>query len=405
MIDIIIMASGSSRRFGSNKLLYPINGKPMFSYAIDNAIKLKEAVEEINHIYVVSRFEQIKGYCKNIPYISYIQNDSYNEGITASIHLGIEAAEPNNALMFMVCDQPYMGIESLIKFTQLYKNNNSIICMADSKGELGNPCIFAPLYRKELMRLDGDKGGKSVIKKHPEAVIRYIADDDELKDLDYIFPFINEKGHIISIVGAGGKTSVMYSLAKQFAKQGFKTLVATTTHIYKPEECYAKSISEAEKLWNNGRYAVVGKECANGKIEKADKLESFIEKADAVLIEADGARHLPIKVPRINEPVIYPESDIVIGVVGLDCIGKQFKESCFGYEYAQNILNVSGEDRITTENIADILTSDKGTFKSVGNREYYIVLNKADLCSDENIERLIYLLRGYKLIIRGKNEE
>lgn len=46
-----------------------------------------------------------------------------------------------------------------------------------------------------------------------------------------IFPFLAEKGHVISLVGGGGKTTLMYNLAAHCARKGWRVLAATTTHI------------------------------------------------------------------------------------------------------------------------------------------------------------------------------
>lgn len=49
-----------------------------------------------------------------------------------------------------------------------------------------------------------------------------------------IFPFLAEKGHVISLVGGGGKTTLMYNLAAHCAHKGWRVLAATTTHIMQP---------------------------------------------------------------------------------------------------------------------------------------------------------------------------
>lgn len=74
------------------------------------------------------------------------------------------------------------------------------------------------------------------------------------------FPFLKEKKHVISLVGAGGKTTLMYALAKCFTENGARTVVTTTTHIFRPEgRLWAKSPEEAKALWRSGSYAVVGR--------------------------------------------------------------------------------------------------------------------------------------------------
>jgi probable selenium-dependent hydroxylase accessory protein YqeC len=207
-----------------------------------------------------------------------------------------------------------------------------------------------------------------------------------------------EKGHIISIVGAGGKTSLMYHLADRYAAAGHKTLVSTTTHIYTVEGL-AKTQSEVYNKWDNNLYAVVGDECGNNKLEMPKSLLSYIALADTTLLEADGARGLPCKIPRDKEPVIIPQSDIVVAVLGLDSIGKPLGEVCFNAVGAAKMLNVGLDHCLTVEDAAVILSSAHGLKKDVGAREYFIVLNKCDDATRENYGfQIAELLRGKGLV-------
>jgi probable selenium-dependent hydroxylase accessory protein YqeC len=196
------------------------------------------------------------------------------------------------------------------------------------------------------------------------------------------FSFLNEKGHIISIVGAGGKTTLMFLMAKYCTDNGMKVLVSTTTHIMKPQDgSYVyNDIFQARKLWNNGKYVTVGQEAQDGKISMLPqtKLNEFVGEADITFLEADGSKHMPIKVPAENEPVIISTSDIVIAVCGMTCLGKPLKDVCFRLNQAEAVLGKSPTENIEKSDIVKILTSEKGSRKNVGDRDYYIVLNQCD---------------------------
>ncbi len=227
----------------------------------------------------------------------------------------------------------------------------------------------------------------------------------------FLFKYLQEKKNILSLVGAGGKTTVMYQLADYFSGLGKKVLVTTTTHILQPESNFAKSFAEVEALWNGGSYAVVGSvEHATGKLTQlpSDQLQKYFSLADLVLIEADGAKRFPCKVPAENEPVLVTESDVVIGVMGLDALHKPLKEVCFRLEKVQKFLNASSEHLLTEEDAVKILLSEQGYLKNVGQRDYFIVLNKCDkLKSLKSAEKIRSLLEkeGFdqqKLWIRGE---
>ena len=84
-IAVVLMASGYSERFGSNKLLEPFGNRCLFTYAVDLACASDAAMKII-----VTRYEPIKHYVKeNAPKMDIVWNDHPERGISESIHLGI----------------------------------------------------------------------------------------------------------------------------------------------------------------------------------------------------------------------------------------------------------------------------------------------------------------------------
>lgn len=199
--------------------------------------------------------------------------------------------------------------------------------------------------------------------------------------LEAAFPFLDEKGHVISLVGGGGKTTILYHLAEHCAARGYRVLISTTTHMQQPEEkLWVHEPALLEMHWEKQMMAVLGEACEGGKIRQPDAavLEACIGKADITLIEADGAKRMPCKVPAKGEPVILPQSDIVLGVMGLDAVGKPVKDVCFRLKETMDFLKAEEGHRLTPEDAARILSSERGTKKSAAGREYYVVLNKCD---------------------------
>lgn len=215
---------------------------------------------------------------------------------------------------------------------------------------------------------------------------------------DEAFPFLCTKKHVVSLVGAGGKTTLMYALAEMCCQKGYRTLVTTTTHIQKPKaDLWIHNTAELERQWQRGKIAVAGTAELTGSKEPKreghqkvltstekitspdpDSLNQYIKLADITFIEADGAKRMPCKVPNAAEPVILPQTDIVIGVMGMEIIGRPLSEVCFRAEEAVRLLRVTQQHRVTMEDMVRILTAEDGTRKAVGNREYYVVLNKCD---------------------------
>ena len=194
------------------------------------------------------------------------------------------------------------------------------------------------------------------------------------------FPFLAEKGHIVSLVGGGGKTTLLYAFARHCAARGWRVLVSTTTHILRPETNYAPDEAALLALWGAGTYAVVGAPAEHGKLTSlpAEQLHRWMAQADIVLLEADGAKHLPCKAPAAHEPVLLPESDVVLAVAGLSALGRPLREVCFRLEQVCALLEAPPDTLLTPELLAKLLGSEAGGRKDVGARRFEVVLNQAD---------------------------
>lgn len=204
--------------------------------------------------------------------------------------------------------------------------------------------------------------------------------------------FTDGKKHNICLVGGGGKTTVMYELAAAWAACGRKVLVLTSTHILCPADgTFAADVPAVQNLWQQGRYAVIGTpEPAIGKLTAPpqDLYEALQPQADVILCEADGSRHHPCKVPAAHEPVLLPDSDIVLAVAGMDALGCSLAQACQRPQPAAELLGCSLDSVIDEQMLTALLLSEQGARKNVGARAYYIVLNKCDLLKATQQEKL-----------------
>lgn len=210
--------------------------------------------------------------------------------------------------------------------------------------------------------------------------------------------FSDGKKHTICLVGGGGKTTVMYELAAAWAACGRKVLVLTSTHILCPADgSFAADVPAVQNLWQQRRYAVIGTpELSTGKLTAPpqDLYEALHLQSDVILCEADGSRHHPCKVPAAHEPVLLPDSDIVLAVAGMDALGNSLQQACQRPQLAAELLCCSAEKIIDAQMLASLLLSEQGTRKSVVVRAYYIVLNKCDLLKAAQQEEMLRLLVG-----------
>lgn len=210
--------------------------------------------------------------------------------------------------------------------------------------------------------------------------------------------FTDGKKHTICLVGGGGKTAVMYELAAAWAACGCKVLVLTSTHILQPADgSFAADAAAVHNLWQQGRYAVIGTpELSTGKLTAPpqDLYEALHLQADVILCEADGSRHHPCKVPAAHEPVLLPDSDIVLAVAGMDALGHSLAQACQRSQLAAELLGCGAEKILDAQMLTVLLLSEQGARKNVGARAYYIVLNKCDLLKAAQQEEMRRLLVG-----------
>ena len=151
-----------------------------------------------------------------------------------------------------------------------------------------------------------------------------------------------KKGGVISIVGAGGKTALMFRLARELSKDGGRVLTTTTTKIFMPvrkqssiimiSESAETIVQHARELFKQNSHISAGSAILHLK----NKLKGLKpETIDAlwksgvfrwIIVEADGAAGRPLKTPAIHEPVVPQSTRWLIGVVGLDAVGKPLTE-------------------------------------------------------------------------------
>lgn len=209
---------------------------------------------------------------------------------------------------------------------------------------------------------------------------------------------------VISLVGAGGKTATMYQLADELAEQGLRVLVTASTHIACPEDGWVlkdKTLAEAAELEWKDRILILGSTAQEGKLSAPADLgedaamAAILGKAEVVLIEADGAKGYPLKVPAKWEPVLIPQTEMVIACAGLSAVGRTFGQGCFRIDTAGGWLRRTKEDMVTAADVALVLMDERGCRKGVtalADYRYQIILNQADGKAEKTAVPVIELL-------------
>lgn len=213
------------------------------------------------------------------------------------------------------------------------------------------------------------------------------------------------KGQVISIIGSGGKSTLMEGLALALCDR-LKIMVTTTTKIFQPKdpsfhleiEAWDVFLSKANNQWTEpGSISVYGASAMpcqdiHGqdqiKISGIDQsifdrdIEAVNSVFDLVLIEADGSRNRPFKGWKPDEPLIPENTTMTIGVLGAHQLGVPLEETyVHRMDYFKDFIQ-EGDTVITKETLLNVVTSDKGLFaKARGEKVLYLSGGSDDLCT------------------------
>jgi probable selenium-dependent hydroxylase accessory protein YqeC len=141
----------------------------------------------------------------------------------------------------------------------------------------------------------------------------------------------------VHLIGGGGKTTLMFAAAQALAAEGRSVLTTTTTRILHREAAQSECVvvgSDAAFLVERLRVAFAshrhvtavapgpggGRKVGGLPVAVLDALVDA-RIADHVLVEADGAAGRPLKAHAKHEPVVSARADLVIAVIGVDCLG------------------------------------------------------------------------------------
>lgn len=210
-----------------------------------------------------------------------------------------------------------------------------------------------------------------------------------------------ERG-IFALIGGGGKTSSMYRLAQEYAHEGKTVLCTTTTHIMAPQPPFPTALllegdaPLSRELLLESRAALSTPILTFARRTGQDKLcapdNAFWSwcgtASDVVLIEADGARHLPFKAPDTHEPAVPPCATRIIGVAGADALMQPIAQFCHRPQLVSAILDVPPESLLTPAGMAQVILSPAGYQKAVQDtRPFALILNKCDAPSRQELAR------------------
>ncbi|TDI34447.1 MAG: putative selenium-dependent hydroxylase accessory protein YqeC [Acidobacteria bacterium] len=221
------------------------------------------------------------------------------------------------------------------------------------------------------------------------------------------------KGDVVSLVGAGGKTTVLYALTAELQRQGLSVVATSTTHLQMPmaattmpplvvvgeEDNWLTTVKA--RLRRYGSVTVIQDRERGDKLGGVDPvmLDPLRSLADCVVIEADGARGRCLKAPASHEPVIPDETTLTVILVGLDALDHKLDaEHVHRLEIVASLSGTSPGMEVTDAVIAAAIV--KGYLPKIPKGSRHIVLlNKAAAARLKAAERI-----GERLLQQGVSE-
>jgi probable selenium-dependent hydroxylase accessory protein YqeC len=232
-------------------------------------------------------------------------------------------------------------------------------------------------------------------------------------------------GEVVSLVGAGGKTSIMFALAKELSQAGGCVVTTTTTKIFEPPPAETPLVIVAKDevellsqfLDNASRYCHVTLAAArltSGKLagispELVEKLAG-LPAVSHIIVEADGAAQRSLKAPNATEPVIPVNTSLVVAVVGVDVVGGSLSEAdVFRPQIAAELLGLPLGAALSPAAVATLVTHRQGITKGSPEKARIIpFINKVDrdggLAAGWELAREILALGhpGIKYVLLGQ---
>jgi probable selenium-dependent hydroxylase accessory protein YqeC len=205
-----------------------------------------------------------------------------------------------------------------------------------------------------------------------------------------------EGGGVVSLVGGGGKTTLMFKLARELSMAGEPVLTTTTTKIFEPSLDQAGGVILSDSVTNILDQAgeMLDKQlhltAAVGKLSESGKLIGFQPDIIGelwsaglfqwIIVEADGAAGKPLKAPVAHEPVIPACTKRLVAMVGLNGVGQPLTERLvFRHAHFARLTGLKYGKNVTAAAIADVLVRNEGLFKGFCPEAMrFAFLNQAD---------------------------
>lgn len=171
----VVLAAGLSSRMGSNKLLLPVDGKPMVAHIVDAFLASRTGATV-----VVTGHEPDAVHAALVGRdVTFVHNPDYAEGLAASVRYGIRAVDELglDGAVIGLGDMPFVTSATIDKLIDAFEGGPGI-CVSAYRRKRGNPVLWAARHFAALMTLEGDTGGRSLFARHADDLVEVDVDEE-----------------------------------------------------------------------------------------------------------------------------------------------------------------------------------------------------------------------------------
>ncbi len=163
---IIILAAGGSSRLGRPKQLLLYSGKPL----LQHLVQVASATSASKVIVVLGAHEEQIRNAVELHGVQIVTNHNWQEGMASSVRSGINALVETcpqiQAVILMLCDQPYVTTALLNSLAAVHSGTGKKIVASGYNHIPGPPALFHCSIFSELLQLKGDVGARAIIQQH-----------------------------------------------------------------------------------------------------------------------------------------------------------------------------------------------------------------------------------------------
>jgi molybdenum cofactor cytidylyltransferase len=206
------------------------------------------------------------------------------------------------------------------------------------------------------------------------------------------------KGEVVALVGAGGKTTAMYCLARELGDRGWRVLTTTTTMLYPPTcdetDALILDATKDRAVWRVQQALLEHRRATLARGLSADGVKlrgipmnwvpCLAEVADVLIVEADGARGRSLKAPAGHEPAVPEETTLLVSVAGIDAVGEPLSDTmAHRLELVSRLTDLAIGDIVSPLAVANLLVHPEGMVRALPPGCRYVpLLNKVHSTSD-----------------------